>query len=265
MRAQRLQGVVRDGEACAGAVDGPGGRPPKLKDTLCHVAGMCLCSQPGKQTVSLRTKLDDYLKAHKGGQRELLVGTEIVILILGTRLAVRGAAGAAAWDALEPPDEARWFLVAHVLQKPWVVTYLEMRVTDRDMDMCGSVQRAETDEGYELAAPAGTLELELEGNVCTKYSAESRWEASTWQLVWSNKLVPTMTPDRCEVRCMNRSLPTFYDPRRHARVPKSDMIDAWAAAAEEEHGDSDEPKDEDKEEEPAEEAARRRRRRGRPR
>jgi len=225
--------------------------PPK--DFLCLKANMCLCSQRGRRTVTIHARLNTFLKdVHpKGPARDLLENAQIVVLACGTKMQARGVEGRKEWDPSLPPDVAKWFLVAHLLLRPWIPTWLEM--FDKVADLSSVVKRRVEDDVEMLDQPGGTLELRHVCGYFTDYelahslSPEYRWEVCSWQLVWSERLVDCMEPDTCEVKIMDPKLTTIYDPQRHRKADLDANANAWADEAEDEDEEDDDHRESDKE------------------
>ena len=225
-------------------------QPLPLKHKLCYLANKCMCGQRGNAALTILSKLIANQKAtHPRGNadaRKQLLHTEVVVFLMGTGLPARGVRGRSDVEIDDQPDHIMWFLVAHVLQSPWEVMWLRLHTQGA---AALHVSREEDAEHIKsLQTPTGPIELVSRDEYFTSYelcmllNPQSLWEATWWRLLWSEKMVASMAPDRCEVVLPDAMIHTVYNPRRDIRKPKP-MVDAWADMADESDGDAgdDEP------------------------
>ena len=95
-----------------------------------------------------------------------------------------------------------------------------------------------------LATPTDVVELRgldayvTDWELVTSITLPSHWYVCFYHMIWSERMVHDMSPDRCEVRLRSTELFSFFNPVRQRRQ-QSDHSAAWAAQADD--SDSDGP------------------------
>ena len=182
------------------------------------------------------SKFHSIVKAtHKDDTTSRLSKSETVFLLIGRAITRDAHGNFRPHEAGHRPDVCRWFLLAHLLHKPWEPMYVEMH--DRGGDLRTTINEEQVDGIVRLQAPEGSMELFLQDEYFDEYELSLAiempyaWTTVVYKLVWSERLVDDPTANRIEVEPVDRIVHAVYDPRRGKREAAVVYEDAWASEA----------------------------------
>ena len=219
--------------------------PPPFASTFCYRANSCLCTGRGAATIRIKSNIDTASKAEFpiGEQRLCLLRSEVVVLLLASEQHF-DPTGKVIFDPADAIQIAQWFVVSHLLQKPYEMSFLEVTPTQPWPLIDVKRMQLEGDPAYriDLAAEQQSVWLQsthryfTPGGLPMALDPVMRWEAVWWDIEFSPMLVGIFEPNKCKVRLRSPRMYTVWSSQR-VRATSAPSVDAWAAEAVEEHDD----------------------------